>query len=126
MPGLVPVGYIEAIDDDMALAEMAFEEALDLLADRREAQSIYLVQTDGEPGSTDNEKAYREAEAAGGEERHILFALCAARARRIVSEQAALIVALLPDVVRRPFVTGDELEALIVGLGQRGDRPHRS
>jgi hypothetical protein len=89
------------------------------------------MQHDGGNGLTDSENAERTAEAVGGEERALLFGYCAARARRIVGEQAALIVALLPDIVRRPVVIGDELEVLIearrpaertrtIGIGRSG------
>lgn len=94
----------------------AFVQALNLLADRGEAQSIYLMQTDPASGLTDHEKADEQAEAVGGEDRHYLFGYCAARARRIVGVQAALIVALVPEVVSRPVVTGEKLEALIQEL----------
>lgn len=113
VPTVVPLGYIEPIDDDLAVAERTFVEALDLLADRGEAASIYAMQSNGGDGLTDSDRAEQKAALVGGEERHWLYGYCSARARRIVGEQAALIVALLPAIVRGPLVTGGELEALI-------------
>jgi len=75
----------------------------------------WTPRTSGGDGLTDRDKAEQQAASVGGEERHFLYGYCAARAHRIVREQAPLIVALLPDIVRRPLVTGDELEALVRG-----------
>jgi hypothetical protein len=113
VPAAVPVGRVEAVDDDQAAVDRSFVEALDLLSDHKEAQSIYAMQTSRGDGRTDGGKAEQEAAAVAYEERALLLGYCAARARRIVSEQAPLIVALLPHIVRRPVVTGDELEELI-------------
>jgi hypothetical protein len=113
VPAVVPVGRIQPVDDDQDAVEMTLVDALNLLSDREEAASIYAMQTSGGSGLNDRDTAERQAQAIGGEERHYLGGYCAARARRLVGEQAALIVGLLPDVVRRPMVTGDELEVLI-------------
>ena len=113
VPAAVSVGRVVVVDDDRAAAVTTFVEALHLLSDREEAQSIYAMQTSGGDGLADHAKAEREAETVAYEEHALLFGYCTARARRIVGEQASLIVALLPDIVSRPVVTGDELEALI-------------
>ena len=111
VPSVVPLGYIEPIDDDRSVAEITFIEALDL---RSRGGGVDLRAADRWPRWPNGQRqAEQQAASFDGEERHWLYGYCAARARRIVGEQAALIFALLPDIACRPLVTGDELEALI-------------
>jgi len=118
--GQIPSGYWHDVDGDELLTESALTAALHLMDDQLEAGIIYMLQTDGRPGPNDRENAEREALAAAGEERAILLSLCAARARRIVAANAALAIALFPDVMLRPLLTGAELETLIAAQTAEG------
>ena len=107
-----PGGWLEPSDDEAEIERVA--DAAIAALPRDEAAFLSWSRTVPSSG-TDADKADELAKVAGAE-KFAFLALAQARAARLVAELAPTIGALVPTLLERRVMTGEDIEAAIAAL----------